>query len=120
MLFRSKTQSTVYFDDTGHRTHGSNRASWRSLIRMMKRVCLGGTFNIVHDGHVALLKKAFEVGELVFIGLTTDNMASRSRDVPLQDYETRLQNLNNIISQIAGGRQYFIFPLEEQIGRAHV
>ena len=83
-----------------------------------RRVCLGGTFNVIHDGHLALLNKAFEEGDEIYIGLTTDMMASRSRKVPLQDYETRLQSLNNTLGQIAGNKPFFVFPLDDPMGRA--
>ena len=83
-----------------------------------RRVCLGGTFNVIHDGHLALLNKAFEEGDEIYIGLTTDMMASRSRKVPLQDYETRLNNLNNTLGQISGNKPFFVFPLDDPMGRA--
>ena len=41
---------------------------------------VAGTFNILHDGHKALLKRAFEVGDEVRIGITSDRMASQGRD----------------------------------------
>ena len=85
---------------------------------MAIRVCLGGTFNVIHDGHLVLLNRAFEEGDEIYIGLTTDKMASRSRKVPLQDYETRLQNLNNVLGQIAGNKPFFVFPLDDPLGRA--
>ena len=85
---------------------------------MSRRVCLGGTFNIIHEGHMALLKRAFEEGDEIYIGLTSDKMASRSRKVPLQDYDTRFRNLENTLGQIAGNKKIFIFPLEEPMGRA--
>ena len=85
---------------------------------MAIRVCLGGTFNVIHDGHMVLLRKAFESGNEIYIGLTTDKMASRSRKVPLQDYETRLQSLENILGQIAGNKPFFVIPLDDPMGRA--
>ncbi len=44
------------------------------------RVCTGGTFDILHAGHEALLAKAFELGdEEVLIGITSDRMARKTR-----------------------------------------
>ena len=39
-----------------------------------RKVVVGGTFDYLHDGHLALLSKAFEVGERVVIGMTSDDM----------------------------------------------
>ena len=39
-----------------------------------KKVVVGGTFDYLHDGHVALLSKAFEVGERVSVGICSDEM----------------------------------------------
>ncbi len=36
------------------------------------RVIIGGTFAYLHKGHEALITKAFELGDYVCIGLTTD------------------------------------------------
>lgn len=81
-------------------------------------MCLGGTFNVVHEGHFALLKKAFESGDEVHIGLTTDRMASRSRKVPLNEYDSRLRALERALETLAGGKPFFIFPLEDTVGKA--
>ncbi len=46
---------------------------------------VAGTFNVVHDGHRALISKAFELGDRVLVGITSDEMASGGRKdiVPL-------------------------------------
>ncbi|MDR0509259.1 MAG: inosine/xanthosine triphosphatase [Candidatus Methanoplasma sp.] len=46
---------------------------------------VAGTFNILHEGHKKLIKKAFEVGDEVMIGITTDSMASNTKEevIPL-------------------------------------
>jgi inosine/xanthosine triphosphatase len=44
------------------------------------KVGLGGTFNVLHRGHRALLDRAFEIGDEVLVGITSDAMAGRSRE----------------------------------------
>ena len=39
-----------------------------------RKAVVGGTFDYFHDGHRALLKKAFEIGERVVIGICSDEM----------------------------------------------
>ncbi|MCL1811624.1 MAG: inosine/xanthosine triphosphatase [Methanomassiliicoccaceae archaeon] len=41
---------------------------------------VAGTFNILHEGHKRLIEKAFEVGDEVIVGITTDEMASGTRE----------------------------------------
>ncbi|HPM27160.1 MAG TPA: adenylyltransferase/cytidyltransferase family protein, partial [Methanothrix sp.] len=57
----------------------------------MARVAVGGTFDPIHDGHIALLRRAFELGRggEVIIGLTSDEMARASRKRPVRNFEVR-------------------------------
>jgi pantetheine-phosphate adenylyltransferase len=67
----------------------------------MSRVAVGGTFNPLHDGHIALLKKAVELsrgGELL-IGLTSDEM-TRKKDHEVDDYHTRLNDVMKFIKTL--------------------
>ena len=64
------------------------------------KVCLGGTFDRIHVGHEKLLKMAFEVGEEVIIGLTSDTKAKRSRgNEKLSSFKNRYTNLENFLSK---------------------
>jgi len=40
---------------------------------------VAGTFNILHDGHKELIRRAFEVGDEVLVGVTCDRMAGLER-----------------------------------------
>jgi pantetheine-phosphate adenylyltransferase len=67
----------------------------------MSRVAVGGTFNPLHDGHIALLKKAVELsrgGELL-IGLTSDEM-TRKKDHKVDDYQMRYQDVMKFIKTL--------------------
>jgi len=46
---------------------------------------VAGTFDVLHEGHRRLLQRAFEVGDEVVVGITSDRLAGEHRDdvVPL-------------------------------------
>lgn len=61
---------------------------------------MGGTFDRIHIGHEKLLKIAFEVGEEVIIGLTSDTKAKRGRvNEKLSSFKNRYTNLENFLSK---------------------
>jgi pantetheine-phosphate adenylyltransferase len=84
----------------------------------MARVAVGGTFDPIHDGHLALLRRAFELGKdgEVVIGLTSDDMARESRIRPVQDFEIRFQNLRDIIKEKFGIEDIRIIMISDQCG----
>ncbi len=69
-------------------------------MKKYTKVCLGGTFDRIHIGHERLLKIAFEVGEEVIIGLTSDTKAKRGRvNEKLSSFKNRYTNLENFLSK---------------------
>ncbi len=58
------------------------------------KVGLGGTFNIFHRGHRALIDKAFEAGDQVVIGITSDEFAGQRKTgvLPLVERRERLES----------------------------
>ena len=67
-------------------------------MKKYTKVCLGGTFDRIHIGHEKLLKIAFEVGEEVIIGLTSDTKAKRGRgNEKLSSFKNRYTNLENFL-----------------------
>jgi|TARA_B100000586_G_scaffold184035_1_gene135076 pantetheine-phosphate adenylyltransferase len=78
---------------------------------------MGGTFDIIHSGHKALLQKALEVGDIVLIGLTTDARASKNRNkTQINNYNIRLANLQNLLKSMKSLDKFQIVPLENDWG----
>ena len=62
---------------------------------------MGGTFDILHKGHRALLTKASEIGNIVLIGLTTDERASQGRkDTEINTYGERKESLEKLLDSM--------------------
>jgi pantetheine-phosphate adenylyltransferase len=84
----------------------------------MARVAVGGTFDPIHDGHIALLRRAFELGRdgEVVIGLTSDEMAKSTRDRQVRGYDLRRKNLLDIIRCVFGIEDVKIIKLDDKCG----
>jgi len=64
------------------------------------KACLGGTFSVIHHGHLSLLWTAFSAAEKVVIGLTSDSLVEKlgkSYEVP--PYEVRLKKLKKVLEE---------------------
>ena len=84
------------------------------------KVCVAGTFNVIHKGHTSLLEKAFEVGDEIFIGLTSDLMARSFRDVGIQSFDVREKNLAEAAQRLSGGKRFHITQINDVYGPAAV
>lgn len=62
------------------------------------RTAVAGTFNILHEGHKRLLDRAFEGSDEVLIGITSDKMASSSRD-RIVPYNLRKKAVDDYVSR---------------------
>jgi len=83
-------------------------------------VAMGGTFDVIHRGHVALLEMAFSVSQKVIIGLTSDELVQRKGKRILHTYEQRLESLKKTVDAMFPGRQYVISRLDNDFGPAVV
>lgn len=63
-----------------------------------KKVIIGGTFDALHKGHICLLKKAFNLGE-VTLGLTSDKMAQRIKKRKVTSFNQRKKELKDFIKK---------------------
>jgi pantetheine-phosphate adenylyltransferase len=84
-----------------------------------RAVAVGGTFDILHIGHEKLLAKAFELGELVFIGVTGDRLVSRlNKDHPVRDFSLRRRDLRRLLKARGWHRRARITELKDPFGPA--
>ncbi len=81
-------------------------------------VALGGTFDIIHIGHLALLSKAFSISSHVIIGLTGDELVLKMNKKVINDYSKRFESLTNVIQKKFPNSSYSISKLENDFGPA--
>jgi pantetheine-phosphate adenylyltransferase len=85
-----------------------------------KTVAIGGTFDIIHKGHLELLRKAFSISSKVIIGLTSDELAIRKGKNPINNYSRRHTLLNLAISKHFPNTSYEISKLVNDFGPAAI
>ena len=84
-----------------------------------RAVAVGGTFDILHIGHEKLLAKAFELGELVFVGVTGDRLVSKlSKDHPVRTFAVRRRNLRQLLKAYGWLERARISELKDSFGPA--
>ena len=75
------------------------------------KVAVGGTFDKFHDGHKKLLSTAFEIGNRVEIGVTSDEFGGLKGDI--DSCKERMKNLKLFF---ADKSDFTIVPLEDPYG----
>jgi pantetheine-phosphate adenylyltransferase len=80
-------------------------------------VGLGGTFDELHKGHRALLIKAFDMGQRVIIGVSSDEFA-RKMNKPHQTarYEQRTRVLRDFLKDQGMLQRAEIIPIDDAYG----
>ncbi|MEM2935637.1 MAG: adenylyltransferase/cytidyltransferase family protein [Candidatus Bathyarchaeia archaeon] len=87
------------------------------MQKKFREVAVGGTFDEFHRGHRALLMKAFEVGNHVLIGLSTDEFAEKLRKPhEIANYRERLRELKVFLKKNGLLDRAEILPLNDPYG----
>jgi pantetheine-phosphate adenylyltransferase len=78
---------------------------------------VGGTFDRVHQGHVALIKTAFECGREVIVGLTSDGFIANKKYAELiLPFNDRKKAIDELIAQLGFTNEYRIVEINDVYG----
>ena len=66
---------------------------------MFTLTALGGTFDILHVGHIELIERAVSISEKIIIGLTSDSFISKNGKKIINNFEQRSENLEKMIHE---------------------
>ncbi|MDC0159252.1 pantetheine-phosphate adenylyltransferase [Candidatus Nitrosopelagicus sp.] len=81
-----------------------------------KLVAMGGTFDIIHIGHLTLIEKAVSISKRVIIGLTSDSLAAKNGKNLTNNFEMRLENLTKILNEKFPSSVFEIAMLNDDFG----
>ncbi len=82
-------------------------------------MAIGGTFDVFHRGHEQLVSKAFDVGERVLIGITSDSYVRKLRKSHrVQRYVSRVSGLRRYLRERRWSSRATIAPLRDAYGPA--
>jgi cytidyltransferase-like protein len=86
-------------------------------MKKFQKVAVGGTFDELHMGHKTLLDRAFEVGDKVIIGLSSNNFVSKMEKPHVTaSYNERRKELNTFLKQSGLAARAEIVPLNDPCG----
>ena len=85
---------------------------------MFRLTALGGTFDIIHIGHIGLIGKAVSISEKIIIGLTSDEFISKHGKKINNNFEQRFENLEKMIHENFPNRSFEIAKLDDDFGPA--
>ncbi len=76
-----------------------------------KKVAVGGTFDKFHDGHKKLLTTAFDLGEVIEIGVTSDAFGGLKGDI-----DSCKERIGNLKSYFSDKSNFNIMSLDDPYG----
>ena len=85
---------------------------------MFTLTALGGTFDILHVGHIELIERAVSISEKIIIGLTSDSFISKNGKKIINNFEQRSENLEKMIHEKFPDCFFEIVKLDDDFGPA--
>jgi pantetheine-phosphate adenylyltransferase len=107
-------KSKIYNPKSKLRPVAVANLSWAGLycIYMYKTIFLGGTFDTLHKGHISLLTRAFDVGGLVTIGLTSDAFVGKFKKGPYKPFSDREKAISDWLAANSLTDRSAIVPID--------
>jgi D-beta-D-heptose 7-phosphate kinase/D-beta-D-heptose 1-phosphate adenosyltransferase len=70
----------------------------KKYLKNKKVIFTSGCFDLLHDGHIEVLKKAKELGDILIVALNDDNSIKSNKGImrPINNLNTRLSVLSSI------------------------
>ena len=85
-------------------------------MKKFKHLAVGGTFDRLHNGHRAFLKFAFDVGERVSVGLTSDTMAAKIGKSNFLSFDQRKLELVNFLNASSLSSRFNLIAIDNVYG----
>ncbi len=90
-----------------------------TMNKPFRIVAVGGTFDEFHKGHRELLRRAFEVGERVLVGLCTDDFAEKmNKPHEIAPFAVRMEELKGFLLKQGWLARAEIVPIHDALGPA--
>ena len=87
--------------------------------RRYKLVALGGTFDVLHAGHRHLLSEAFKLGDMVLIGVTSDQLVTTlHKKHQVRPFSSRVRDLRMFLKTRRWSSRVRVTMLREPYGPA--
>ena len=81
-----------------------------------QHAAVGGTFDLMHKGHEAILQKAFLTAQKVTIGQTTDNFCKKLQKTPYENQLQRRKNLQTFLKSNGFSKRAKVIWLTDVLG----
>ncbi|MFH0749193.1 MAG: pantetheine-phosphate adenylyltransferase [Candidatus Bathyarchaeota archaeon] len=87
------------------------------MDRKFHKVAVGGTFDLLHRGHICLLRTALKLGDIVAIGLTTDEiLQAHPKNHFVANFSNRRRELDKFLKKSGVINRIQIIPLTHPYG----